>query len=310
MTVSGIVVRPRPLNYVIVSSGTVLAAEAVDLAAEASGRIEQIAFKEGAHVTKGHVLVKINDDDLQAQLKKTELQIELASAQEQRQKKLLESNNTSREQYDIAFNQWMTLKADRENILSGIRKREILAPFDGIIGLRYVSEGSYVTPSTRIASIQKVSQLKVDFAIPEKYAAQVHVGDPVHFNSEETGRQFDGRIFAIEPKVEPTTRTLQLRAVCDNRSESILPGSYVQIKLDLKQTDNAIVVPSQAVIPILKGQTVLVAKNGLVVTTNVTIGVRTASDVQITSGLAPGDTVLTSGILQLRPTMPVRVTIQ
>ncbi len=310
MSVSGVVIHPRPLNSVIVSSGTVLAAEAVDLAPEASGRIERITFKEGTHVVKDNLLVKINDDDLQAQLKKTELQIKLAFDQEQRQKQLLETNNTSREQYDISLNQLTTLKADRENLLSAIRKREIRAPFDGIIGLRYVSEGGYVTPSTRIATVQKVDLLKIDFAIPEKYSGQVKAGDVVQFSSDETGQQFNGKVYAIEPKIDPVTGTLQIRAICDNKSETILPGAFVQIKLQLKQTNDALVVPTQAVIPILKGQTVLVKRNGLVVAVNVKTGVRTSSDVQITSGLFPGDTVITTGILQLRPGMPVNVIIQ
>jgi membrane fusion protein (multidrug efflux system) len=310
MTVSGVIVKARPLTNVVLSSGTVLAAESVDLVPEASGRVERIAFAEGGHVTKDNLLVKINDDDLRAQLNKTELQIKLASDQEQRQRQLLETNNTSKEQYDIALNQLTTLKADRDNLLASIRKREIRAPFDGIIGLRYVSEGSYVTPSTRIASVQKVDQLKIDFAIPEKYAGQVHVGNEVQFSSEETGRQFTGRIYAIEPKIDPQTRTLQLRAMCENRSGAILPGAYVHIKLQLDQTNNALVIPSQAVIPILKGQTVLVKRNGIVTSVNVKTGIRTSSDVQVTSGLAEGDTVITTGILQLRPGMPVNVTVQ
>jgi membrane fusion protein (multidrug efflux system) len=310
MSVSGIIVVPRPLDNVVLSSGTVLASEAVDLTAEASGRIDLISFKEGAHVAHNELLVKINDDDLQAQLKKTELQIQLASDAEQRQKQLLESKNTSKEQYDIALNQLATLKADRENLLAAIRKREIRAPFDGIIGLRYVSEGSYATPTTRIASIQKVNPLKVDFAIPEKYAGQVHVGDPVEFISDETKQEFTGRLFAIEPRIEATTRTLQLRAICSNKSESIFPGAYVQIRFRLKQTDNALVVPSQALIPILKGQTILVKRNGVVVSVTVKTGIRTPSEVQITDGLVPGDTVITSGILQLRSGIPVDVTIK
>lgn len=310
MSVTGIIVRSQPMANLVVSSGTVLAAESVDLASEASGRVESISFKEGARVTRNSLLVKINDDDLQAQLKKTELQIKLASDQELRQRQLLETNNTSKEQYEIALNQLTTLRADGENLLAGIRKREIRAPFDGIIGLRYVSEGSYVTPSTRIATVQKVDQIKVDFAVPEKYGGQVHVGDAVQFSSEETGQRFEGRIYAIEPKIDPQTRTLQLRAICENKSGTILPGAYVQIKLQLKQTENALVVPSQAVVPILKGQTVLVKRNGVVVPVNVKTGMRTATDVQVIAGLTAGDTVITSGILQLRPGMPVNVSIQ
>ncbi|MBP6673244.1 MAG: efflux RND transporter periplasmic adaptor subunit, partial [Bacteroidetes bacterium] len=181
LTVNGVIIVPQELDNVVRSSGTVLASESVDLVTEAAGRIEKIAFTEGTHVKKNDLLVKINDDDLRAQLKKTELQIQLASDQEKRQKQLYEINGISKEQYDIALNQVNTLKADRENLITSIRKREIRSPFDGIVGLRYISEGGYVSQTTRIASIQKINPLKVDFSIPEKYADDVKTGDLVLF---------------------------------------------------------------------------------------------------------------------------------
>ncbi|MEW5797799.1 MAG: efflux RND transporter periplasmic adaptor subunit [Bacteroidota bacterium] len=310
MMVNGVILKPQPLDNVVRSSGTVLASESVDLIAEAAGRIEKILFKEGAHVQKNDLLVKINDDDLQAQLKKTELQIQLAVEQEKRQKQLYEISGISQEQYDIAVNQVNTLKADRDNLVSMIRKREIRAPFDGRIGLRYVSEGSYVSQTTRIASMQKIDLLKVDFSIPEKYSTQVAAGDVVQFNSEETKMKFSGKLYAIEPKIDPTTRTLQLRALVDNKNESILPGSYVQIELRLKQISDALMVPTQAVIPVLKGQSVFVQKNGIAVSVPVKTGIRTASAVQITEGLSAGDTIITTGLMQLRSGVPVVVAVK
>ncbi|MCX6132784.1 MAG: efflux RND transporter periplasmic adaptor subunit [Ignavibacteriales bacterium] len=309
MTVSGVVVTSQPLDNVVNSSGTVLASESVDLAAEASGIVQTITFKEGAHVRKNDLLLKLNCDDLQAQLKKTELQIQLAADQAERQKRLLETGNTSKEQHDVAISMLATLNADRENLVASIRKREIRAPFDGIVGLRYVSEGSYVAPTTRIASVQKINPLKVDFAIPEKYAGKVRVGDLVKLQSDETNLQFMGKVYAIEPEIEPATRTVQLRALCENKSEAIYPGGYVHVELRLKQPGGALMVPTQAIIPVLKGQTVLVKKNGVVVSVSVKTGVRTPSVIQIISGLSEGDTVLTTGILQLRPGMPVNVTV-
>jgi membrane fusion protein (multidrug efflux system) len=310
MTVNGVVIRPQPLDNIVRSSGTVLASESVELAAEAAGRIETIYFKEGTLVKKNDLLVKINDDDVRAQLKKTELQIQLASDQEKRQKLLLETNNTSRELYDIALNQLNTLKADRENLLVSIRRREIRAPFDGVVGLRYVSEGGYVSQTSRIASMQKIDPVKVDFSIPEKYAGKVAVGDLVFFSNEEVKLRFTGKLYAIEPRIETTTRTLQLRALCNNKSRTIFPGAYVQIELRLKQILDALMVPTQAIIPVLRGQTVLVRKNGVVVSVPVSVGTRTASAVQITSGLSAGDTVITTGLMQLRPGNPVNVVLK
>jgi membrane fusion protein, multidrug efflux system len=310
MTVNGIVVTPRPLDNVVRSSGTVLASESVDLTAETAGRIDQILFKEGRHVKKDELLIKINDDDLQAQLQKTEFQIQLAQEQLGRQKQLFDINGISRQDYDIALNTVNTLKADRDNLIASIRKKEIRAPFDGVIGLRYISEGSYVSPATRIASIQKINPLKVDFAIPEKYADQVSVGDLVHFRTDETQRQFTGTLYALEPKIDPSTRTLQLRALCENKSEKILPGSYVEIELRLKQITDALMIPTQAIIPVLRGQTVIVKRNGVAATVPVKLGIRNPSEVQVVNGLTAGDTVITTGIMQLRDGMQVNVEVK
>ncbi len=310
MEVKGVVTRAEPVSNTIRSSGRVLASESVDLVTEAAGRIETIAFKEGQHVRRNDLLVKINDDDLQAQLRKTELQIQLASEQEQRQKRLFDINGISKEQYDIALNQVNTLKADRDNLVAGIRKREVRAPFDGVVGLRFVSEGGYVSQTTRIASIQKINPVKVDFAIPEKYAGKVVVGDAVQFHNDETGVRFSGKVFAIEPKIDPTTGSMQLRALCENASGRIFPGAYVQIDLRLRAVVDALMIPTQSIIPVLKGQTVLVCRNGLVASVPVKTGMRTPTTIQIIDGLAAGDTVITTGIMQLRPGMPVRVTVQ
>jgi membrane fusion protein (multidrug efflux system) len=307
MVVNGVVAKPQPLDNIVRSSGTVLASESVALVAESAGRIDKISFKEGEHVKNNELLVKINDDDLQAQLKKTDLQIQLSSEQSERQRQLYEKKLISKEEFDISLNQLNSLKADHENLIASIRKREIRAPFDGIIGLRYISEGGYVTQTTRIASIQKVNPLKVDFAIPEKYSGQVSVGDVVRFQIDEGKLQFTGKLYAIEPRIDPATRTLQLRALFDNKSEKVLPGSYTQIELQLKKIQDAIMVPTQAIIPTLKGQTILIRKNGVVASRQINIGIRTASDVQILDGLMPGDTVITTGIMQLRPGMPVTV---
>ena len=310
IAVQGIVIRTQTLDNIVRSSGTVFASESVELAAEVAGRIEKIYFREGTHVKKNALLVKINDDDLQAQLKKLQLQIQLSKEQTQRQKQLFEKNLISREQYDISLSQLNTQLADSDNLVASIRKREIRAPFDGIVGLRYVSEGGYLAPAMRIASIQKVNPVKVDFAISEKYAGSVSVGDPVQFRSDESKLQFMGKLIAIEPKIDQVTRTLQLRALCDNKSEKIFPGAYVQTELQLRKIRDAILIPTQALIPVLKGQTVFVFRNGVVASVPVNTGIRTASTVQITQGLSVGDTIITTGIMQVRPGSQVKLTVR
>lgn len=310
MTVSGFIVKPEKLGNTVRTTGTVLAFEEVDLVAETSGRIIKIYFTEGGHVNKGDLLVKINDEDLQAQLKKTELQIKLAEEQEGRRSQLLKINATSQEEYDIVMNQLGTMKADRDVIKAAINKTEIRAPFNGLIGLKYVSEGSYVSQSTRIASVQNIDPLKVDFSIPEKYSGMVSKGDEVNFSSEATSLQFTGKVFAVEPKIDLSTRTLQIRAICDNKNEKILPGSFAKIELHLKETPDALMIPTQALVPVLKGQVVFISKEGLAQSVPVKTGVRTDVKVQITDGLSEGDTVITTGIMSLKPKTPVKVVLK
>ncbi len=310
LVVNGVVVRPQSLDNIVRSSGTALASESVDLVAESAGRIEKISFQEGGHVKKNDILVQINDDDLQAQLKKVELQIQLSADQAERQRLLFEKNAISKEQYEVSLNQVNTLRADRDNLIAAVKKRVIRAPFDGIVGLRDVSEGGYVSQTTRIASLQKVNPLKVDFAIPEKYAGLVAPGDLVFFSSDEPKLRFVGKIYAVEPKIDQATGTLLLRALCDNRAEKIYPGAFVQIELRLKNITDALLVPTSAVIPVLKGQTLLVQKNGLAMAVPVKTGIRTPSSVQITEGISAGDTIITTGTMQIRPGTQVQVVLQ
>ncbi len=310
MTVNGFIVKPEQLSNVIRTTGTILAFDEVELKAEASGRIIKIYFTEGSHVNKEDLLIKINDEDLQAQLRKNELQIKLTGDELSRQEQLLKINATSQQEYDIASNQLNSLKADKDFILSEIKKTEIRAPFNGVVGLRYVSEGSYVTPLSRIASIQNINPLKIDFSIPEKYSGVVNKGDIITFNSEGSTDNFTGKVFAIEPKIDLNTRTLQVRALCENKNEKIFPGSFAKIELQLKDTPDALMIPTQALIPVLKGQIVYVSKGGQAQSVPVKTGVRTDVKVQVTDGLAAGDTIITTGIMSLKPNTPVKVVVK
>lgn len=310
MPVSGIVLIPEKLDNTVRTTGSILAYDDVELHAEAAGRIIKINFNEGSHVSKGDLLLKINDEDLQAQLRKNELQKKLIQQQLDRQKQLLKIQATSQEEYDIVANQLGSLNADKDVITASIRKTEIRAPFDGVIGLRYVSEGSYVSQSTRIASLQNISPVKIDFSVPEKYAEQVHKGDTINFSSAQSNEKYKGTVYAIEPRIDASTRTLQIRALCDNKTGKILPGSFASIDLRLNENKEALLVPTQAVIPVLKGQTIYVSKDGVAQSIPVKIGIRTADKIQITEGLAAGDTVLVSGIMSLKPNTPVKVMIK
>lgn len=309
MSVKGIVLDAEKLDNIVRTSGTVTAFEEVDLKAETSGRVIKIYFKEGTQVSKGELLMKINDDDLQAQYRKNALQIKLNELQTGRQDTLLKINATSQSEFDVAYNQLESLKADQQGIQAEINKTEIRAPFSGMIGLRYVSEGSYVTPSAKIASIQNINPVKIDFSVPEKYSEHVRKGDVVNFSNDATSQTFTGTVYAIEPKIDLTTRSLQVRAICENNNRKIIPGSFVKVDLRMKETNDAVMVPTEAVIPVLKGQTVYIYKDGLAQQVPVKTGIRTAGKIQVKEGLSAGDTVITTGIMFLKPKVPVNISV-
>jgi membrane fusion protein (multidrug efflux system) len=291
----------------IQSSGTVLANEEVEIRSEVSGKITNIFLKEGTSVKKGDLLIKINDEELQAQLSRAKYRLKLLEDQEYRKNVLLEKEAISQEDYDVSLNELNVIKAEVELINAQISKTEIRSPFDGVIGLKYVSEGSFVTPSTIIASLQSINPLKIEFSIPEKYASSVAVGNPVKFKVTGDQNEYTAKIYAIEPKIDQVTRTVKIRALYNNLSNRIFPGSFAQVSLELMKIEDAMLIPSYALIPELKGQKVFLYKNGMVSPQNVETGIRTDQRVQITSGLQLQDTVIISGILQLRPGMPVSI---
>ena len=308
--VRGIVITPRPLDNKILASGNILATEEVELYSEVSGKVTQILFKEGGHVQKGDLLVKINDSELRAQLQKAESKRKLLEEKESRQRRLREVNAISQEQYDEILNELNGVNAEVNLLNAQLQKMEIRAPFSGVVGLRYISEGSYISPTTLVARMQDISSVKVDFSIPEKYAGIVQKGNKIRFTLEGSSKQNEGTIYAIEPKVDPVTRTLKLRAIARNDREMILPGSFAKIELLLKRQDDAVLIPTYSVIPDMQGQKVYVVRNGLATLVAVETGIRTEEQIQIVKGLQTNDTLVTAGLLQLRPGAPVAVTLE
>lgn len=307
LPVKGHVVKPVELGNNVLTSGTVLANEEVDLKSEVDGKITKIAFKEGSRVKKGELLVKINDAELQAQLNKAKFTLQLLKDKEFRQKQLLEKEAISQEEYDDALNQLNVNKSEVNLIEAQIDKTEIRAPFDGIVGLKNVSEGSFITSSTIIASLQNINPIKIDFSVPEKYSGLVKVGDKINFTVVGNDDKHVATVYAVEPRIDPVTRTLKIRAIYSNPSGKILPGSFADVELILDKIENALMVPSQAIIPELKGQKIYLYKSGVVAQKSVNIGVRTDTTVQVTKGLNPNDTLITSGILQIRPGVKVSI---
>jgi membrane fusion protein (multidrug efflux system) len=198
-----------------------------------------------------------------------------------------------------------TIKADINLIKANISQTELRAPFDGIVGLRYVSEGSFTTASTKIARLIKISPIKIEFSVSEKYASEIKIGYPITFKIVGNNKEFTASVYAIDPKIDLDTRTVLLRALYQNKNEELRPGTFAGVTLELSKIDNAIAIPTEALIPQMDGETVFIYKNGKAQTIKVITGLRTESKIQITDGLKFGDTLITSGIMQLRQNLPI-----
>ncbi|GAB2784836.1 efflux RND transporter periplasmic adaptor subunit [Rhabdobacter roseus] len=299
--------RMETVENLVYASGTVVPNEEVELKAEMAGKLIKLDIREGSRVTKGQLIAKINDRDLRAQLTKLEYNEELAKQIETRQKKLLDIEAISREEYEITANNYRTIGADKELIYSQLERTEIRAPFSGTIGLKNVSEGAYMAPGTSLATLVQTNPIKIDFTIPEKYSQSIRLGNTVKLNLDGDPTNYSARIVAVDPKVDENLRTLRIRALAQNPSGRFVPGMFVKVQIDLTGSGGSIMIPTEAIVPVLKGKKVFVVKNGKAQETMVTTGLRTDQKVQITDGLRAGDSLIVSGIMALKPNSPVKV---
>lgn len=307
--VTTVTVKPVLYAETVTATGSLRAEEGVELQAEVSGKIVAINFREGTRVKEGDLLLKINDADLRATLSRATSRKQLADLKERRLAVLLKDGGVRQEDYDTAVNEVNVQKAEMELTQAQIAKTEIRAPFDGVIGLRFVSEGAFITATAnntvRIATLQAIDHLKIDFSLPEKYAFRLRAGSPITFTVAGGDQRYSGEIYAFEPRIDVATRTVLVRALCPNEGARLLPGAFANVEMTLAQIEDAILVPSVAVVPGLNEKNVFVVEDGKAVRRPVETGTRTETAVQILAGLKPGDVVITSGIQQLRAGLPV-----
>lgn len=297
LEVEAMVVKPSSIEEMVEISGTILANESTEIRPEISGRIVQLNLREGVIVPKGSLLVKIYDGDLQAQLKKLQVQLQIAQKTEDRQKELLAIGGIAQQDYDLSLLQVSNIKADIELTQVSISKTEIRAPYTGRLGLKNISPGAYISPSTLLTTITEVKQMKIEFSVPEKYSTQIRNGMSVIFTLEGSGKTYKANVLAKESYVDEATRNLKIRAVVQNPDEFMVPGTFAKVNMILGRNDNALLVPNNAVVPQARNKQVAVYRGGLAVMTNITTGVRDSSRIQVITGLNAGDTVITSGLL-------------
>lgn len=309
LPVSGIVAQYTESANGITAMGTMLANEEVELVAEIVGKVRGIYFQEGSHVKKGQLLLKVDDADLQAQLERAEFQRKLLSEKLERQRILLKRESISRESFDQLQTDYNVLQADIELLNVKISRTEVRAPFDGVMGFRYVSEGSYVQPSSKIATIVDNSLLKFEFSVPEKYASRDLKGRKISFQVTGNERKYEAEVYAVDPLIDVKTRMILLRARFNNAKNELMPGMFAKGNLVVGGKNEYIAVPTEAVVPEMEGKRMWIVENGKAKSVPVETESRSAKFVEVISGIQPGDTVLTGGLMQLREGMVVEVTL-
>lgn len=307
LEVSARVISPQLLTDEIPIIGRLVPDEEVQLSFETSGKITEIHFEEGSHVKKGTLLAKVNDSQLQAQLARLEAQVPLAQERVYRQSTLLQRDAVSKEALEIVKTELATLNADIEKTKAQIEQTELRAPFDGVIGLRQVSVGAYASPSTVIAKLTSVTPIKIEFSVPERYAGEVKKGTGLEFTVDGKLDAFKAQVYATEASLDAETHTLLVRALYPNEKRELLSGQYAGIRLKQKEIEDAIAIPSEAIVPEMGKSKVFVYRGGKAEPVDVVTGIRTDSEIQIVNGLQIGDTILTSGTLQLRKGSPVKI---
>ncbi|MFM9908380.1 MAG: efflux RND transporter periplasmic adaptor subunit [Chitinophagaceae bacterium] len=301
LSVEAIIAKPTSLSAVIEVPGSLLPFEETDIRSEISGRIVQLNVKEGVNISKGALLIKLFDGDLQAQLRKLQVQLQIAEKTAERQKKLLEIGGISQQEYDLSELQINNLKADIELIKVNITKTEIRAPFNGRIGLKNISMGAYISPANIITTISQVNKLKLQFTIPEKYGSVVQRGQEVQFLLDGSLTTYKATVMATESSIEENTRSMTVRSVVNAIDKFLVPGSFAKVKMTLGKNENALMIPTQSVIPQGRTKQVILFKAGKALFATITTGVRDSANIQVLTGINNNDTVIITGLLFIRP---------
>lgn len=301
LSVEGYVVKPAPLDVTIQVAGTLLPFEETVLMPETGGRVVMVNLPEGKLVSKGTLLVKLFDGELQAQLKKSQTQLQLAEQTEKRQRELLKISGISQFDYDQTVFQVNSIKDDIDLLKVQIGKTELKAPFDGVVGLKSISVGAQVSTSTSLATIRMVNRLKLDFSVPEKYSREIVPGKMLAFTVEGDSLKYSAAVMATEGGIESDTRNLKVRAVVDHVSPGLKPGTFARVELELGRHDDALLVPTQCIIPQARSKRLIVARNGKAEFVTVSTGIRKAELIEVLNGIQSGDTVVTTGLVFLKP---------
>jgi membrane fusion protein (multidrug efflux system) len=299
-----VIAGTQSLSNTVEANGSVVANETLEIHPEISGRLTYLNVPDGGRVNAGTVLAKINDADLQAQLNKSKVQLALAQTTEQRLNKLIAIKGINQADYDIALNNVNNIKADIELIKAQLDKTVVRAPFSGVLGLRPISPGAFVTPTSILATLQQSDKVKIDFTVPELYSSIIKKGGTVRVVTNDSAKR-TATVIATEADINTSTRNLKIRAILNGNPLS--PGTFVKVLLDAGSKNNSIVIPTNAIIPDATSKKLVVVKGGKGKFVDVQTGLRTASGVEIVKGINVGDTVVVTGVLFVKPNAAVKI---
>lgn len=302
------IVAPQSFQSRFAASGSLLPNEQVEIHPEISGRVTAILFKEGSHVSQGQTLIQLYDGELRAQIQKLKAQRQLQAKTQDRQKELLAIGGISKQDYETTETQIQSIDADIAFAEAQLRSTRIVAPFDGTIGIRNISVGAIVSPATLITTLQQTHHLKIDFTVPDQYRKYIHTGTEVLFSVGNIKDTLKGLVSAIDPGAEANTRTVRVRVIIPNTDGKLVAGSFAQVIVPLQRDDRAILIPSQAVIPTTRDKKAAVVKDGKATLVTIELGERTNDKAEVLKGLQQGDTVIVTGLMQVKPGMDVTIT--
>lgn len=308
MQVDAFVVKASSISENVEVPGSLRPFEETEIRAEVGGRVVQMNIREGTVVQKGTVLVKLFDEDLKAQLRKLRVQLQIKQKTEERNRELLEISGISQQEFDLSTLEVENLRADIETTEIAISKTEIRAPYRGVVGLRNISLGSYISPSDIVTTIRQVDQLKLEFAVPEKYAKDIGKGYAVKFRVDGGKSDHTATVMATETSVDQNTRTLQVRAVVTKKDPELVPGVFAKVNLQMGKNEKALLVPTQAVLPNIRNKQVVLLRGDSARFTVVETGMRDSAYIEIIHGINVGDTVITSGLMAIRPDSKIKIT--
>jgi membrane fusion protein (multidrug efflux system) len=293
-------VRTGPVADTVQAVGTLQANESVVVRSEIPGRIQTIQIREGRRVAAGEVLVTIDPAEYQAQVEQVSAQVKLNRLNFERAQQLHRDNLLSQQEYDAGEAKLSESQAQLALARARLDKTTLRAPFDGVVGLRQVSPGDYLQPGQAIVNLESIDPLKLDFRIPEVHLHRLKPDLEVEVRVDaHPDRLFHGRVYAMDPRVDETSRTVLMRASVPNPAQELRPGMFVRVSLVLGRRPNAVLIPEQAVVPMGGDEFVYRVVDGKAVLTQARIGQRLEGLVEILEGLSADDTVVTGGQMKI-----------